>query len=88
MIDSGHGLPPLGSPPEALTSDELKAWNLISTNTTPGVLRHSDRIAVEIATKLYVLIKSNKVGSGHLKQLHSLLYQMGINKQTRVSMGL
>lgn len=88
MIDSGHGLPPLGKPPEALSGDELKAWNLILTNTLTGVLRRSDRLAVELAAQLYVLVKNNPDRAGDRKHLHSLLYQLGLNKQTRILMGL
>lgn len=88
MIDSGHGLPPLGEPPEALSDDEIKAWNLISTNTLTGVLRRSDRLAVELAARLYVMVKNNPERAGERKHLHSLLYQLGLNKQNRILMGL
>lgn len=52
---------PLGSPPSHLTEVEKEAWNEITGYAPVGVLRLSDRIAVEQCARLVAKSRTRKV---------------------------
>ena len=88
VLDSGKDLPPLGEPPQTLTSDEKEAWNLISKNSYPGVLRQSDCIAVELASRQYALFKKDLINKSKQKILKSILFRLGMTSKTIQFFGL
>lgn len=75
----------LGEPPAMLKSNELQAWRDIVEHCAAGVLRKSDRIAVEIAASLLAQYRRapGKFPSAKLGRLEILLGKFGMNPSDR-----
>ncbi len=76
---------PIGECPSRLDEGERAAWNEIVSTCCPGVLTHSDRLAVEITARL--LSESWEAGREfddvRRRQLYTLLGQFGMNPSDR-----
>ncbi len=76
---------PIGECPSRLDEGERAAWDEIVSTCCPGVLTHSDRLAVEIAARL--LAESWEAGREfddvRRRQLYTLLGQFGMNPSDR-----
>jgi len=87
-IKSGVNLAPLGQPPEALTAQQKEAWQRIGSACYPGVLRQSDRLSVEFASRLCVKVESKKANKTERKLFKRMLSKFCIKSQSMSTFGL
>ena len=74
---------PVGDPPESLSSPERNVWLRIVDESIPGVLGQADRIAIELACKLYVRVNDGTATGVDYNQLVKLLSQFGMTPADR-----
>ncbi len=74
---------PVGDPPEHLPDPEQAIWARIKEESIPGVLGQADRIAIEMACKLYVRVKEDTATGVDYNQLIKLLSQFGMTPADR-----
>lgn len=74
----------LGKPPKHLSTDERKAWKEIASQVPPGVLANTDRIALEIASRLLVRFRTGLLlKASEVSCLVSLLARFGMTPADR-----
>ena len=74
---------PVGDPPENLSDSERNIWMRIVEESITGVLGQADRIAVELACKLYVRVDEGTATRVDYNQLIKLLSQFGMTPADR-----
>ena len=69
-----------GEPPERLSEAERTAWAEISSNCSPGVLVQSDRLAIEVTSRLLAELweTGQKFHNAKLRVLRSMLMSFGM----------
>ena len=78
---------PVGNPPKTLDQAERKAWKEIISNAAPGTLGNSDRIALEIASKLLVRFRAGEFSkASEVSTLVSLLARFGMTPADRAKL--
>lgn len=75
----------LGSPPERLSELEGLAWAELAAQAIPGVLARSDRLCVEMASRLLAELwdLGREFPVARLRQLHVLLGLFGMSPADR-----
>jgi len=79
---------PVGDPPENLSGSERKIWMRIVEESITGVLGQADRIAVELACKLYVRVDEGTATGVDYNQLIKLLSQFGMTPADRSKLSI
>ncbi len=74
---------PVGDPPDNLSKPEKVIWKRIVEESITGVLGQADRIAVELACKLYVRVDDGTAKGVDYNQLIKLLSQFGMTPADR-----
>ena len=74
---------PVGDPPDNLSKPERAIWVRIVEESITGVLGQADRIAVELACKLYVRVDEGTATGVDYNQLIKLLSQFGMTPADR-----
>ncbi len=78
----------LGKAPKHLSPDEKKAWKEIASIIPPGVLANTDRIALEIGSRLLVKFRSGELAkASEVSCLLSLLARFGMTPADRNKIG-
>ena len=73
----------IGDPPDNLNKPEKAIWSRIVAESIAGVLGQADRIAVELACKLYVRVDGGTATGVDYNQLIKLLSQFGMTPADR-----
>ena len=73
----------IGEPPETFTEMEKKAWNQIVGDALDGVFCKSDRLAVELASKLLAGVWENGLDDRSTTQLRQFLAAFGMTPADR-----
>ena len=75
----------IGDPPRHLTTPEKKVWKELTAVIPAGVAGESDRIAVEIASRLLYQFRSNPTGmqTSRLNALMDVMSRLGLDPQAR-----
>jgi phage terminase small subunit len=79
---------PVGDPPYNLSKPERAIWMRIVEESISGVLGQADRIAVELACKLYVRIDGGTATGVDYNQLIKLLSQFGMTPADRSKLSI
>jgi phage terminase small subunit len=74
---------PVGGPPNHLNACERAIWRRIVKESIPGVLGQADRIALELACKLYQRVRDDTAKGIDINQLIKLLSQFGMTPADR-----
>jgi hypothetical protein len=74
---------PLGDPPEGLTGDQLGCWKEIVTVAPAGVLRSSDRMAVEEAARILTKIRQGGASTEERRLFLNYLGRFGMTPSDR-----
>lgn len=74
---------PIGEAPDWLTTDEVKAWNIIVTECIDGVLGEADRLAVAMASQLTALCIAGEAQAQDRTLLLRYLGQFGMTPSER-----
>lgn len=78
----------LGAAPDSLNAKERVVWARISGEAIPGVLGQADRMAVELACKLFVKIQENTATGVDYNQMIKLLSQFGMSPADRAKISI
>jgi hypothetical protein len=75
----------IGLPPKSLTAAEKKVWKELAIAIPDGVAGESDRIAVEIASRLLHQFRTNAhtMQSSRISLLMNMLSRLGLDPQAR-----
>jgi len=75
----------IGAPPKGLSRSEKACWREIVKNSPPGVLKNSDRVALEMLSCLLAEFRIQKTlfKAAKLAQLNSLLGRFGYTPSDR-----
>jgi hypothetical protein len=74
----------LGRPPKYFTRKEVSTWNELKAATAPGVLKCSDAVILEIATRLLTEYRTNAdFGIIRIQTLIGCLARMGLSPADR-----
>lgn len=76
-------LPDISGPPASFTGEFLTAWNDIVSTCARGVLKESDRLSVEIASRLLAKFRVSGAEPSEKSQLIALLGKFGMNPSER-----
>ena len=79
---------PVGRPPVHLGAAEKAAWAELVRVAHPGLLGRSDRLILEIASKLIVRMRTSDVKTSELNALLAVLAKMGMTPAARLKMNL
>lgn len=81
---------PLGNAPDHLDDAERGAWQQIAKGAPPGVLTSADRLAVEMAARLWAEMQRDPVAfpTTRLGQLQKLLGSFGMTPAARLALAL
>jgi hypothetical protein len=79
---------PLGDPPIELTDEESDCWRELADISIPGVLGKADRIAVEMAAKLLVRLRSGEAPQAEQGLFFKYLSQFGMLPADRSKIAL
>jgi len=74
---------PFGQPPAHLSKELKAAWREIARAAPACVLTRSDRVAVELAARLLVRIRTTDFSAAEATSLRSLLGQLGMTPADR-----
>lgn len=74
---------PFGSPPAHLTKEHKAAWREIAKAAPAGVLTGADRVAVELAARMLVRIRTTDFTAAEANGLRALLGQLGMTPADR-----
>ena len=75
----------IGAPPKSLTAAEKKVWKELAATIPAGVAGESDRISVEIASRLLHQFRTNAhtMQSSRISLLMGMLSRLGLDPQAR-----
>lgn len=74
----------LGSPPSSLTVDEKKIWREIAKHAIPGTLTGSDRLSMELLSRLVFKMRANTAKSGDYASMVTVLARLGMTPVDRL----
>ncbi len=73
----------IGDPPAYLSTDARKIWREFVSNAAPNSLSASDRVMMEIATRLTLKLRNGTIISTELSVLSSALSKLGWSPSDR-----
>ena len=85
-LSGGTVIEPIGRAPTHLSTNEKITWAEIAKQAPPGLLTKSDRISLEIVTKLVIRMRVGEMKPSELSSLMSLLGKLGMNPTARAKM--
>jgi hypothetical protein len=87
-LSVGTILNPIGRPPNHLSTNEKVTWAEIAKQAPPGLLTKSDRISLEIVTKMVVKMRTGVMKVSELSSLIAILGKFGMTPYGRSKMQL
>jgi hypothetical protein len=75
---------PLGNPPTSLNAEEKKIWREVAKHAIPGTLTGSDRVTMELLSRLILKMRVGTAKSGDHGTMLSLLARLGMTPADRL----
>jgi len=79
---------PVGRPPTHLLPAERLVWAELVRVAHPGLLARSDRLALEVATKLVIRMRTTDAKTSEVNALMNVLAKLGMTPAARLKMNL
>jgi phage terminase small subunit len=79
---------PVGRPPTHLEAAEKAVWAELVRVAHPGLLARSDRLILEVATKLVVRMRTTDTKTSEVNALMNVLAKLGMTPAARLKMNL
>jgi hypothetical protein len=79
---------PVGRPPTHLGAAERLVWAELVRVAHPGLLTRSDRLILEIATKLVIRMRTTDPKTSEVNALMNVLAKLGMTPAARLKMNL